>query len=765
MGFNELKISEGSITVGITDLVNSFFNAKEFFGISLVENENKITKSLDLDSVESHKQFFGKFPINDGLYEIPIKHRFQYKKISINLNGRIDAYSKLNKTIYELKISEKNIDELVYNGSINLFKTQLFIYSYIFYKNRKEVEKLKLIIASTNKKVIKEFEYGFNEKEIYKEIKKLFPFLYDIYLFDISKSKNKKIDPIFPYKEFKPIQQDIIKNILNSQNFITFIEAPFASGKTSAVLYSVAKKYNFPQIHYFTSRNIQKNQVLDEGKRIGYKSILRKAFSESCLYSYLFCKSLDCKYYLYPTENYSILKENGCPVIYQRLFYTMYDLIIADYNYLFYRALSKTKDTICIIDEYHSFLSRISDFFTVSINKQEIEKIRHLTFTKYKKLNRYFKPLFESDEFSFEYKNIDNNDENPFTNINNRFYIDEIKTPIDSNFFETLLAVIVNIHNFIKENNKKDLSDFENEIFPFYQKLKTILELFEFDIVMSYSRISNEKIFTYKSIKSILNKLFYGYKEVIGISATLEPKQLLYHVHDSSQFSIYSINIPKKIRTYIIDKIETTFKKREKNSPIIANLLNKTIIIENKDNKLINRSVLLFFASYEFIKMIDLFIINPLFDKIVLSKDFKSNNPSLRVYNGRIDEIKDFFINDKIHLLFMPYRSIIQEGANLNFDIAGGFFVGLPFRVPDNQYLTHSILMKEYLELSNEYSNNSFEILSLFPAINDVLQSSGRIGRDKEMDNFLYFIGKEFLNRKVYDNICDCYSDLRIIRS
>ncbi|MEJ5273975.1 MAG: helicase C-terminal domain-containing protein, partial [Spirochaetota bacterium] len=186
---------------------------------------------------------------------------------------------------------------------------------------------------------------------------------------------------------------------------------------------------------------------------------------------------------------------------------------------------------------------------------------------------------------------------------------------------------------------------------------------------------------------------------------------------------------------------------------------------ENNENLLLNRSILLFFPSYEFIGMVELFILDSIFDKIVLTKEIKTNNSSSRFFNGQINEIEDFFIDNKIHLIFVPYRSIIQEGANLNFDIAGGFFIGIPFRVPDNQYLTHSILINEYSNLSDESHNNSFEILSLFPALNDVLQSSGRIGRKRETDNFIYFIGKEFLNNKIYDSIIDCYSNVKILKS
>jgi len=755
MGFNDLRINIDSINVGITDLINSFFNAKEFFNNNIYENEDKIICSNDLDSIESHKQFFEKFPIKDGIYELPINYKFRYKNISICLNGRVDAYSEKQQTIYELKVTEKEINELIYNGNINLFKIQLFIYSYILYKKKYKINKLILIIASTNQKTIKEFVFDFELKKIYNQIKKLFPFLYDIYLFEISKRKNKKENPIFPYNEYKPIQKEIINNIFGSNSFITFVEAPFASGKTVAVLYGLARKYNFSQIHYFTSRNIQKMQVLEEGEKIGYKSIVRKSFSDSCVYSYIFCKNFNCKYYIFPMEKYSILKENGCPVIYQRLFYSMFDLIISDYNYLFYQALSRTKDTICVIDEYHSFLNRISDFFTISIKKEEIENIKSILFIKYKKLEKYFYDLFDTEELSFE------EDEFP----NNKYYIDEIKTNIQPEFIEILTTLISKINSFIKENSGKNLSEFETDIFPFYQKLKIILELSTFDIVISYSKSSKEKIFTYKSIKTILNKIFSGYKQVIGISATLEPKQLLYNVHDPDSFSLYSKNIPKKIRAYIIDNIETTYKNRGKNSYKIANIIKDKIYEENKENLLLNRSILLFFPSYEFIGMVELFILDSIFDKILLTKEIKTNNSSSRFFNGQINEIEDFFIDNKIHLIFVPYRSIIQEGANLNFDIAGGFFIGIPFRVPDNQYLTHSILINEYSNLSDESPNNSFEILSLFPALNDVLQSSGRIGRKRETDNFIYFIGKEFLNNKIYDSIIDCYSNVKILKS
>ncbi len=760
MGFNELRISENCIKVGITDLIQSFYNSKEFFSNNIEDNEKNDYLVSDLDSVESHNQFFNKFPLKNVKYEISIQHVFNYKKISINLIGRIDAYSETDGIVYELKISEKDVEELIYNQSINLFKMQLFLYGYMLFKKKKKIEKLKLIIASKNQKITKEFEYNFSSKEIFLEIKKLFPFLYDIYQFEISKTKYKNIEPVFPYEKIKPIQKTIIENISKSNKFITFIEAPFASGKTSAVLYSLARKYNYEKIHYFTSRNIQKKQVYTEGEKIGYKSIIRKSFSDTCLFSYQFCRRYNCKDYFYPTEKYSILKENGCPVIYEKLFYTMYDLIISDYNYLFYKALYKDKNTICIIDEYHSFLNRVSDFFSVSITKMEIDNIKKLVMTKYKRLEKVFFDLFETKEFTFENNiNIFNNtkiEENILFTGNN--LIDEITNPLDSSFLNMIITVISKIFNYIKESNETKLKEFESEIYPFFQKLKTILELSQFNLVISYSKSQNEKIFTYKNLSSILQNLFSGYKAIFGISATLEPKELLYHVHDRDNFVIYSENMPKKIRAYIINNIETTYRKREKNSFQIANYIKKIIAIENNKNKILNKAILIFFPSYEFIKITEIFLNDSIYDKILVSKETRFNSSNLRVYTNSMEEINSFLVKGKVHLLFLPYRSTIQEGANLNFDIAGGIFVGLPFRVPDSQYNTHSILIDDYYE-------NSFEILSLFPALNDVLQSSGRIGRKEEKDNFIYFIGKEYINNKVFESISDCYSDVKIINN
>lgn len=752
MSFTDIKVFENSLSIGITDLIQSFTNAKEFFSNSIDEENDKSFITNDLDSIESHKQYFNKYPIVNAIYEIPVKHKFKYKNIDIILSGRIDAYDEKSGIVYELKIYEKSIENIVDSGIINLFKTQLFFYGYILKKRKKLVDKLKLIIGSISDSIIKEFEYNFDNKLIYSEIKKLFPFLYDIYLFESSKSKNINLKAKFPYEEIRLIQKQIINHIFESNKKLTFLEAPFASGKTAATLYGLANKYNFNQIHYFTSRNIQKQQVYDEGTKIGFKPIIRKSFKDSCSFSYSFCKKYGCKKYFYPIERYSILKNNGCPVIYQRLFYNMYDLVIADYNLLFFQALAKTDDTICVIDEYHSFLNRISDFFTISITKTEIDKVKELCFIKYKWLEKDIFELFDKQELNFD---------NLYYEIYSKSigYIDEIKSTIDQDFIESIIRVIVKVYNYINQNCTKDLTEFENEIYPFFQKLKKILELSRFDMVVSYSKNSNEKIFTYKSIKPILNNLYSGYKAVFGISATLEPKQLIYFVHDTQNLAMYSEMTPKKIRTYIIENIETIYKKREKNLYLIANTIKRIINKENKENNLCDKSILIFFPSYDFISMVEPFIVGSSFDKIIIKKENRQTPAiSSRVYSGEMEKIRDFLVQNKIHLIFLPYRSIIQEGANLNFDIAGGIFVGLPFRVPDNQYLTHSVLMDEYYE-------NSFDILSLFPALNDVLQSSGRIGRKEINDNFIYFIGKEFTDKKVIENIKDFYPDIEIIEN
>ncbi len=739
MSFSEFKVEKNTISIAITDLINSFYNAKEFLSLDIASDSKKVFEIENLDSNDTHKMFFNKYPLKDALYEFPVDYKFNYKDIFINLSGRADAFQKEEGILYELKVTQsfQNID---------LFKMQLFLYAYILKKKKYNIKKLMLLIASTKEKVQNEFEYAYEHKKIYDKIKKLFAFLYDLYLFEISKNKNKNIEAVFPYPEKKPIQNDIISNIINSDRQITFIEAPFASGKTSAVLYALAKKYNFAQIHYFTSRNIQKKQVYDEGEKIGYKAIIRNSFVDTCKKNYSFCKKFDCNFYKYPFTKYSIFNKTGCPVIYDRLFYGVFDLIICDYNYLLFNALIKKKETICVIDEYHSFLNRLANFFSISITADEIKRLKEILFTKYKRLEKSYSVLFEMDEFLFQQDEMK-------TKGN---HIDEIISPLDLNFLNSILLAIKQTILYIQDNINKDLREFESEIYPFFQKLNLIAELYSFQMVISYSKAKNEKIFTYRSMKFILEKILSGYSRVIGISATLEPKELLYHVHEKNNFEIYSQNQPKKLRVYISSKIETIYKKRLSNAFSIGKEINNILKIENIDKRLLNKSILIFFPSYEFIKIVEIFINGNDLDKILVTKNSGYSSNSLRIFDSEIEHIEPFFIKDKIHLLFFPYRSIIQEGANLSFDIAGGICVGIPFRVPDNQYLTQSILIEEY-------SQNSFEILSLFPALNDLLQSSGRIGRKDDADNFIYFIGKEYLNEKIYENILNFYFNVKLI--
>jgi len=780
MGIEKIKIEKENLSIGITDFISIINPSMGIEANEILKNNfSRFTENFE-NELNSHKEYFKKYPISDARYEVPVKVKFRYKDIILTFFGRVDAYDEANGNVYELKIYELTEEQLYNKELIELFSFQLMMYGLSLSKEKRKVENLILIVVNSDKSKKLTFNYDFDREEVQKKIRKVFPFLYDIYLFEKERKKFNNRKANFPYENIKEIQTEIISQIQGSEKKITFIEAPFASGKTVATLYALVRKFNFPKIHYFTSKNVQKLQVADEAAKIGFCCIIRNSIEEKCYYKYSICRMKKCKFYRTPIEKYSIFREEDCKLIWEKTFTPAFDIVIADYNLMFYNSLPIDKNTICVIDEYHSFLSRLSDFFSITFLKDDIIKTEKLINEKYPALKADFYSLLFTDDFKVIY------DETDF-DIDQYFYKNNsLKSNFDNEFLDAVSCFsskFLAYYNGLPENKASNLV---KDLYPFFHKLQLLLDLSQFDIISSYFPLENKKIFTYRDEKSLLNILFRNYNNIIGISATLEPKELIFSLHDTDSFSIYTTSEPRKIRAYIIKSYETVSKKRKENIYGIAHFIKERIKLENINNRSVDCAILLFFPSYRFIVETEMLINDSLFDKILYMKDeqigenngrlaaYSSLNENIeksksinadienykyinncKTYSGNATEIEKIFSNGKIHLLFVPYRSKIAEGANFGFNVIGGFCVGLPFRVPDSLYKTRSAMMDDIYD--------PFALLSLFPAINDVLQSSGRVARNLESDSFLYFIGKEFTENGIMDKIRDYYENLSIL--
>lgn len=775
-------------------------NLRKFFNYLVLKNEINLVNKLKTKTILEKKHI----EIDISSYN---KNNNNNNNSNNNNNNYTIDYVKILET-YLLK--KENGFNLKNNDFLINFKFQLFLYGYIFHKinKYKKIYKLELILFDPTINKMISIIYKPDYRKILPYLKKRISFLYKIKEFEQTKFY-KKLK--FAYSKKNKIQTYILKNLINNKNKYQFIEAPFGIGKTTITLYSILKKYgsNVPKIIYLTSKNIQKQQIYKEGRKYNLNCLIIQSIESTCLLHLPYCIHSQCKYFQNDISNIDIFEfnklinnnpndegnfnnnsntinshygnnnnflnlnanSNFCIVPYTNFYYKYYDLIIADYNFLFYNNLSSintisSNGFIIVIDEFHSFLKRVKDFFTIKLNQKEIEKTISSIYSYFPDfpqnlLNTLFKNnffTFDAEYNSFDEENFNIDFETLTDSLNKAFY-----------FFT----------NFVDDNL---INIYKKNILPLLRKIETITLLSKFEF-KSATYTNLNKVITYKKLKNLFNYLTKSAKTIIGVSATLSPKNQIFEIADENEIDIISLNEKKEIKVIIKKGIETTHKKRKYYYTKITDF-----IINNSQN---NGTYLIFLPSYKFISEISIFFygldinkiifnnkeknysdINSIEDNIEnlvknrfeINSDYKENNK---------DTLKPEFIrkkikNDKRNYIFIPYNSIFSEGINFNMPITSIFCVGLPYAVPEEKYITHYYILKED-------DKNPFEILSLFPAINEILQVSGRIGRKYQKNNFsknsanlndeeqtIYFIGNDFSKQPVYENIENYYKNIYI---
>ncbi|HQM89049.1 MAG TPA: hypothetical protein PLI56_02825, partial [Exilispira sp.] len=128
MGIEKIKIEKENLSIGITDFISIINPSMGIEANEILKNNfSRFTENFE-NELNSHKEYFKKYPISDARYEVPVKVKFRYKDIILTFFGRVDAYDEANGNVYELKIYELTEEQLYNKELIELFSFQLMMY-------------------------------------------------------------------------------------------------------------------------------------------------------------------------------------------------------------------------------------------------------------------------------------------------------------------------------------------------------------------------------------------------------------------------------------------------------------------------------------------------------------------------------------------------------------------------------------------------------------------------------------------------------------
>ncbi|MBU5427011.1 ATP-dependent DNA helicase [Tissierella pigra] len=678
--------------------------------------------------------------------EVTLKHNVYYDDFTIQLEGRADGILTLGDEIIvdEIKSTTKDLEDIKEDYN-ELHWAQAKCYGYIYcLQNNLDNIYIQLTyfhIESEERKIFKR-EYT---KE---DLEKFFLYLTDKYIewasitFYWGGIRDKSIEEIsFPFKNYRKGQRELAvatyKTIKEGKKL--FAQAPTGIGKTMSTLFPSIKAIGEgtgTKIFYLTAKTITREVpiasteiLIRKGLRV--KVIVITAKEKICANEEVKCNPRDCSFAKghYDRVNEAImdifenedlitrdtivsygLKHNVCPFEFSLDISLWADIIICDYNYVFNPQVylkrffeNPNEDYIFLIDESHNLVDRSREMFSTEINKSSILGIRDIFKENYPPI---YKALGKINSILNKVKDD--------LDIDKEYYQrEEI-----SDLYYPIKRVITVLEPWLMEEKKH--SEYE-KVLELYFNLTTfvkISELYDSHYVTYIKEYNKDIIFKLYCVDSsyLLREALERGRSSIFFSATLTPldyhMELLggkkddYHIKLSSPFSRENLCL------MVANSISTRYKDRERTYIDIVRHI-ETFIYAKKGNYFV------FFPSYVYMTNVY---------EILMERN---ENLNIIIQDGNMSEIEreEFllrFEEGNELIAFAVMGGIFSEGIDLTGEkLIGAIIVGVGLP----QICFERNIIKDYFTYNLD---EGFEYAYVYPGMNKVLQSAGRVIRSPE---------------------------------
>jgi DNA excision repair protein ERCC-2 len=707
----------------------------------------------------------------DYISEVKLNYIFDYEHFTFEVEGRADGIVTDGSyvAIEEIKSTMRNLDNIEQDSN-PLHWAQAKCYAYIYgLQNKLSEISVELIYCQADtqeqKVFIRKFDIGELEVYFYTLIQSYI--LWAQMMSDWAKLRDGTIKALdFPYEDYRKGQRQLAVCVYKTiqQKRKLFAQAPTGTGKTISTLFPVIKAMaegETSKIFYLTARTITRQTAEDAFCNMKQKGLRFKVTTITAKDKICFCKEGSCtpegcqyanghfdrvnEAILDILESEDLLnrqavekyaqKHNVCPFEFSLDLTLWSDCIIGDYNYAFdpkvylkrFFEEETENDYVFLIDEAHNLVDRAREMFSAVISKKTFLNIKKQI--KDKKMNKCIKKL---NTYMLSVMKTLTNDE-----------IGTITKEQPEEFY-MYLREFTHIADEWLAKNEQD----ENHT--------SILELY-FEVVdfLRISELYDDRYVTYMqhNQQDLIIKLFCldpsfllseaekRSKASIFFSATLTPltyfRQILGGKEEDFFIKLPSPFEQKNLDLLIASNISTRWKNRESSYKKIVEYL-YIFSTAQKGN------YFAFFPSYHYMNTVYELFINKHPDITTILQDNSMNEQQREEYLLQFEKQKD-----KTVLGFAVMGGIFSEGIDLTGDRLIGaaiIGVGLP------QISLERDIIAEY------YKNTlgmGYEYSYMYPGMNKVMQSAGRVIRTQSDRGVVILIDERFL----YNDYVDLFPD------
>ena len=717
--------------------------------------------------------------------EVALKYEIPCKGFVIRLEGRADGIIELPKgaVIDEIKGVFMNLEQLKEPIEVHLAQARCYAYIYAVQHELDEVG-VQMTYCNMETEELKRFQQVYT----YKELEEWFFELigryekwarYQVTWREKRNLSIKSVEFPFDYREGqRDLTVSVYRTILRKKKL--FIQAPTGIGKTIATVFPAVKAVGeglSERIFYLTAKTITRTVAWQAFELLREQALRMKVIILTAKEKICFCEETRCNpdacpyakghfdrvndavYELLTTSDCvdrGIIEEqarkwNVCPYEMSLDLSEWMDAIICDYNYVFDPNASLRRffgegvkeDCIFLIDEAHNLVERGREMYTASIYKEDFLRIKKIVryedeklVTRLEACNKQLLALKRECE---DYQILDS----------------------VSNVYLKVLNLMTQLEHFLEENKERSGNDeMRNEVLEFYFRIRMFVDTYERldENYIIYSEIEQDgkfKLCLYcvnpaANLQSCLEK---G-AATIFFSATLLPiryyKKLLSVEKDD--YAIYA-NSPFDSSNRLLlmgEDVSTKYTRRD------ASMYQRyaRYILQVAESRTGNYMV--FFPSYRFMEETYEFFIEQVEETgsavdYVMQSQYMSEEAREAFLENFEETKKSSFIG------FCVMGGIFSEGIDLTDDkLIGAMIIGtgLP------QVCKEREILKYYFDTHGE---RGFDYAYLYPGMNKVLQSAGRVIRTDMDRGVILLLDDRFGDRRYresfpreWDNIKSC---------
>lgn len=699
---------------------------------------------------------------------------------SLTIEGRADGIIYNNKskediTLIKLMDMEEEVPEVIIDEikgvyrelnhisePVGVHRAQAMCYAYIYAVkfNHKRIG-IRLTYCNLETEQLKYFEETFRIEELSEWFDRLVNEYIKWAAWQLKwvEKRNLQIKALdFPF-EYRPGQKELVtgvyKTILRRKKL--FIEAPTGVGKTISTIFPSVKAMGeglLEKIFYLTAKTIARTVAEDTFKILGEKGARLKVISltakeKLCVLDKPSCNPVDCPrakghydrindavFDLLTSQNdisrelieeYSA-KHCVCPYEMSLDVSLWADVIICDYNYVFdpvvalkrYFSADKANEYVFLIDEAHNLVDRGREMYSAVLYKDDFLEVKRLVKDSRPKLAKLIdkcnNDLLRLKRACDEFEVLDNVDDFYMHLLSLMTEFDLLmQEGISTEGEEEILKLYLDIRHFI---NMYEIHDDRYTIFTDYEEDRFRLKLQCMD-----------------PSKNLLNCMEKGRSSIL-FSATLLPIQYYMEQLGGKKDEDYAVYAPSSFPVenrliMIANDVSTRYSRR--NMREYRKIC--SYIKEFTEAKVGNYMV--FFPSYQLLQEVASVAAGQLEGLVI-----QSSSMTEAERESFLEQFVDEPVSSRIGFCVMG--GIFSEGIDLRNDRLIGVVIvgtGLPMVCNERE------LFRGYYD---EKCNAGFEYSYLYPGINKVLQSGGRVIRTKEDKGAILLLDDRFTQQQYY---------------